>query len=126
MYERKAYAFVVTHADVRRPALTFRVEFENDAKVKEWLESAKQIPEARAHLWKMETAKGCNTSIVIFWADGSIEQRVADWRWEQVEGCLVVADDLPRGVTPPGRPEKRVLLSTTSKERRQGQKSRSY
>lgn len=120
-----ALAIVTTNTDPIRPGLTYKVEFEDEHKLLEWLDFT-LIQEEKRTLWGFpELTKDAKTSITILHEDGTIEHRLGRWTWHQVVTILGVADDIMRDVqrTGSGRIPKRVLVATTSKERREGKAS---
>jgi hypothetical protein len=124
------YAFVVTSADPKRVGLTFKVEFDTDEQLDGWL--AGDIISAAAHQDFMQEAmvgmgqkhakEPHTTSVTAVWADGHIETKSYNLTMSQVVDLLQHADyDIESGRSGlPGRPQKRVLVLTTSKDRRTG------
>jgi len=112
---------LTTTTDPNRPYVTYKIEFEDDEKLTEWLDF-KTILEEYYRIWGTEDTTGTNTAMTIFRRDGRIEQRVLKLTWPDVAVILSVADDIRRDVqrVGSGRIAKRVLIATTSKERREG------
>lgn len=117
-------AILTTMADPRRPGLTYKIEFEDETRLNEWLDT-KYFLEEKRRLWvapdlQQDPEEGLTTSVQVFRGDRLDEPRRLAARWDQVMMLLEVAEDISRDYGKPGRPEKRCLVSTTSKERRNG------
>lgn len=117
-------AILSTMADARRPAVTYRIEFESVEKLDEWLDTKWFLQETRRQ-WSLpddRKEEGLNTVVTIFKGTKPPEVRRLQCRWDQILLLLEVADDLARDFSRSGsgRYPKRVLIATTSKERRLG------
>jgi hypothetical protein len=112
---------ISTMADPKRPGLTYRVEFDNEDQVLQWLDT-KFILLEKQRIWA-EGAEGVNTTISVFHADNTVTQHMLRGQWDQVTNLLELAEDIEAhstGYIGRGRPPRRVLQTTTSKERREG------
>jgi hypothetical protein len=112
------YLVIATTSDRTRPGLTYKVEIPNWA-----FEDLYQnnLVLANAHRSSFVKDLEPNTSFAVIDPNGKVTGRQMYIEWPQLAEFLSQVDALeppynePR---PPGRPEKRVLLLTTSKDRR--------
>lgn len=109
----------VTSADQYRPGLTFRIEFDSDHQFEEW-HADKELIGQRRHMYAFDKyMPGANTTIMVTLENGTMQGWVYSLSWESVNGILQRADfGFPTDTGAPGRPQKRVLILTTSKDRR--------
>jgi hypothetical protein len=113
-------------ADPRRPGLTFKIEFESEEKHDEWIHQ-KFLADELSRIWTDDSIEA-NTTVVTVRADGRHEVRKYQLSWNLCTKALETADELARGYhrDGSGRYPKRVLMLTTSKERREGRKASTY
>jgi hypothetical protein len=111
------YTFViVTTADPTRPGLSFKVELPEFA-YENWFKNNLVVAEA---LQKGFITERYNTSITVIDSENLVDTKKYWFEWSTLNNLLLEADfqtgyDTERK---PGRPEKKVLVMTTSKERR--------
>jgi len=112
---------IVTTADSSRPGLTFKVEMPAWS-VETWYKDAEVLAPDRHWRFAMPDAPA-NTAITQIASDGQVSCERFQLTWNQVLELLRNADyNYPEDTERrQGRPEKRVLVMTTSKERRTGQ-----
>ena len=118
--------YFTTMADPRRPGLTFRLEFENEEVFEAWV-TIRWFQQNLNDVW-MDTLKP-NTSLTIFHESGRIEHKAYGLRWDQCLMILEAANDLDgptKEKVGSGRRPARVLVTTTSKERREGKMKVSF
>ena len=120
---------VSTTVDPNRVGLTYRVDLPEWA-VNAWWEDSKEIQVARRSEWSLldpekMTYQDANTTISIFREDGTTEVHLLALTLAQLNAVLAKADNDYSEVEgrQPGRPTKKVLLMTTSKDRRMGMKA---
>jgi len=118
------YTFIVaTNADPNRPGMMFKVELPDFA-VEDWWVETPLFQEER--LWfHADPKRNTNTVITMMTPNGLVKAEAMQLTWMQVTDILRRADydypdDAEQGIRRQGRPEKRVLLLTTSKDRRVG------
>jgi hypothetical protein len=115
------HVFIIsTTADKARPGLTWKIEIPNWAVESWWLENkVLRLAQRKAH--RIETG---NTGIIHFDPEGAVEVMRCEFEWFDLQTVLAAADRIRNTAYAedirPGRPEKRVLTLTTSKERRTG------
>lgn len=118
-----ALAFVTTAADPNRIGLAFKIEFDSDAQMEEWLDQNRELQsllsgEMDGLMVKTMTP---NTSVSLIRDNGQASSGSFYASMQAVNKFLQSADyDFGRDVGSPGRPNKRVLVLTTSKDRRTG------
>ena len=112
---------VSTTADRTRPGLTFKIELGDEA-YEQWSTSNTVVEAWRKAFASEPTWSSANTGLLIIHPDGHVEAKMYDFTWEGLTNALMDADAAGRNPyeTSRGRPEKRVLVLTTSKERRTG------
>jgi len=111
---------VTTTADSSRFGLAYKIEMGPNA-AEEWFRNTKVLLEARKETFVNESLVP-NTTIVWLHSDGRVESEDVHMQWEAVNELLARAEyntDSPE-YRKQGRPERRVLVLTTSKERRTG------
>ena len=121
--------FLVTSSDSRRPNLAYKIEFETDAAFQRWFShEAIALSRNERFMATAATKRPANTILTIVNVDGSMEAKDLDLTWADIVRILQEADDLQRDAqrVGSGRYPKRVLMTTTSKERREGRKSGAF
>jgi hypothetical protein len=106
----------------------FRVEFETIEQLVEWRSSL--ILKGNLNRRHMQDPKPpANTTITVPFEDG-IRAFEYDLSWSELVQVLMEADEAPRPTQflreGSGRYPKRVLMCTTSKERREGRRTSAY
>lgn len=111
-----------TTADPTRKGLTFKIELEDWAFEAWYVENDlldKQRREYRFAVHGSLTPRPGNTGVIVIHEDGKVVTMEYTLSWEELRKLLQSADyDFPIEGRGQGRPEKRVLVCTTSKERR--------
>jgi hypothetical protein len=113
---------IVTSADPSRVGLSYKIEMPNWA-LEEWFVENKEVLLAQRHAFNTPSQRG-NTSITHIDERGSVSAKTYLFEWADLYRLLQKAEDVRASAYAdeirPGRPEKRVLVLTTSKERRTG------
>src|SRR5689334_17879427 len=111
---------VTTTADPIRPVMCWRVELENEDLLKEWLDQRALLMSER-ETWR-EDKPSYNTSVTIAKGDGWVETKQYRLKLDELQRVLAFADGLERQEMREGsgRYPSRVLVLTTSKDRRTG------
>jgi len=112
------HTFIVsTVADPQRPGLTFKVELPRWS-IEEWFVENRLIQNAEAVAL---VDKSANTTIIHVDEEGNLSSKNYQFEWRALHTVLGQADDIKdQNETRIGRPEKRVLIMNTSKDRRNG------
>lgn len=121
-------AILVTNCDSSRPGLVYKIDFESDQQMKEWLDF-KFFQEEKSRQWvSTSPTEGLTTSVTLLYSTGEMEVRLLRAEFTDITAILWVADDLTRveSRAGSGRPPKRVLQATTSKERRDSKMRAGY
>jgi hypothetical protein len=102
---------LVTSLDALRPDLTYRIEFESDDLFETW---------SAQPLLQESSADNNGTVAVSISRDGRYHAFAVELTWPEFTSLLKAADSFPReeSRSGSGRYPKRVLVATTSKERR--------
>ena len=118
-----------TAADPVRRGLTYKIEFQNPETFREWWDDAELDMQRRKSFMASGKMPGANTAITVFPDDEDVAARVdglQTWPFRLAQSemtrLLALAETIGREYEEkgPGRPEARVLVCTTSKERRKG------
>lgn len=112
---------VTTKADPRRVGLTYKIELPDWA-FEAWYTNNVELEKAHRRVVNHPYEKP-STGIIIIKSDGTLVAKAYDLSFEDLQDLLAQADNTIHPyeeVRGPGRPEKRVLVLTTSKERRTG------
>jgi hypothetical protein len=118
-----ATVVVVSETDPTRAGIVYKVELPDWA-FDLWWKNNKELLQARNQEWgflQKGTFDGANCTFTILREGKSVEVHVFRMTTTALSNALADADyNYPEEGGKPGRPEKRVLVSTTSKERRKG------
>jgi hypothetical protein len=116
-----AIVLVTTAIDPSRVGLTYKIEMPEYA-LETWWEGNLQAKNAVGEVFTTGKVKGANTAVtIVHEGDGRVESWAINFTWSQLQALLAKADrDYNENTGLPGRPEKRVLVASTSKERRTG------
>jgi len=104
----------VTFADRKRPGLTYKISFEDQTAYDKWVLEHSWFVESREAVFHDEAE--ANTATVNL-SDNFMTIKYS-LTWGQVLQMLQSATEMPYYPDKPGRPEARVLVCNTSRERR--------
>jgi hypothetical protein len=116
-----ATVIVVTAADKRRVGLTYKIDLPEHALSTWWKGNAGVQAQVR-QIFETGRVSGATTSFTLIHDDGLVESYAVNLHMGDLNEMLMAADQDYNDDTNgrPGRPEKRVLVAATSKERRLG------
>lgn len=108
---------VATTADPARPGLSYKIEMPPN-RAEQWHKDSPILLQGRRETFVNDLVP--NTVISRIHGDGRVETEALHLEWYQINELLTDAETHYEERQGPGRPERRVLVLTTSKERRTG------